>query len=80
MDDIRNRFSRGIHYPFNGKIRFSQIVNGRFLFLKDDRLRIYTDSDYKEITGIKLEEISTIIRDYFDFDLEKFKRLTTIQL
>lgn len=80
MDDIRNRFSRGIQYPFNGKIRFSQIVNGRFLFLKDDRLRIHTDSDYKEITGIKLDEISTIIRDYFDFDLEKFERLTTIRV
>jgi arylamine N-acetyltransferase len=80
MDDIRNRFSRGIHYPFNGKIRFSQIVNGKFLFLKDDRLRIYADFGYKEITGIKPNEISTIIRNYFNFDLEKFELLTTIRI
>lgn len=38
---IENRFTSGIVYPFSDSLRFSQIVDNRFLFLRGDRLEIY---------------------------------------
>lgn len=80
LRDIANRFSTGIQYPFSGKIRFSQIVGNNFLFLKDDTLRIYNDSNCTEITGFSTKSLSETIRKYFHFDIERFEEMHSIQV
>lgn len=80
LKDIANRFSTNIQYPFSGKIRFSQIVKDRFLFLKDTSLKIYGDSEYSEISNIRLQDIPAIIQKYFNFDLKKFEDMYKIKI
>ena len=80
LRDIANRFSSGIQYPFSGKIRFSQIVGKNFLFLKDDSLRIYNDSNCSEISGLSTKSLSDTIRKYFNFDLDAFEKMNSIRI
>jgi len=71
LADIEERFDRGIDYPFSRGLRFSQVVDERFLFLRDDRLEIYSDEEpYLEVTGIQRDELREVLRRWFSFDLD----------
>lgn len=72
MDDIKNRFNANISYPFSGGIRFSQIIQENFLFLRDDTLFIYSnDNAVKKISGITQDHLAETLKQYFNFDMAK---------
>jgi arylamine N-acetyltransferase len=69
LADIDARFSRGIEYPFSRGLRFSQVVRGRFIFLRDDRLEIYEPTGYSEVVGIEEAALAEVLHEYFGFDI-----------
>jgi len=67
---IQQRFSSGIEYPFSSGIRFSQVVCGRFLFLRDDRLMIYSPNEpCRVLEGLAEDQLANTLDVYFGFDL-----------
>jgi len=67
--DIDRRFSSGIVYPFSNSLRFSQIVGDRFLFLRGDRLDIYSESGFDCVEGITKAQVPLILLEHFGCDL-----------
>jgi len=67
--DIAKRFTSGIEYPFSRSLRFSQIVNDRFLFIRGDNLEIYGSGSFEMINGITSSNLPAILRDYFGYNL-----------
>lgn len=63
--DIARRFSSGVVYPFSNSLRFSRVIGERFLFLRGDRLEIYSNNSYEELGDIKPADVSTVISEYF---------------
>jgi hypothetical protein len=51
-------------------VRFSAIVNERFLFLRGDRLEIYNESDFEAVDGIDSVQVPEVLRKYFGFDVQ----------
>ena len=73
--DIKKRFNSDISYPFSQALRFSQVMGERFLFLRDDRLEIYSDKEpYQEKPGIKQEDLREVLHRYFTFNLDRLAR------
>lgn len=71
LTDIEGRFGRGVDYPFSKGLRFSQVIGDRFLFLRDDRLEIYSSSQpYEEILGLDVSRLRETIQEHFGFDIE----------
>ncbi len=66
---IKMRFHSGITYPFMNTFRFSAIVGERFLFLRGERLEIYTDAGLTASLPVAPSEVAATIRDYFGYDL-----------
>ncbi|BBM87110.1 arylamine N-acetyltransferase [Candidatus Uabimicrobium amorphum] len=70
MDDIKNRFDGSVEYPFSTGLRFSQVVDDKFLFLRDDTLLFFCECDKpQDITNIDREKASDIIKKHFQFDV-----------
>lgn len=70
MRAIQQRFHTGIVYPFSAGTRFSQVVGDRFLFLRDDRLEIYSPNEpCRVIEGLADDQLANTLKMYFDFDL-----------
>jgi len=68
--DIDARFTSGIDYPFSRELRFSQVVGERFLFLRHERLEIYSDHEpFQVFDEIKREDLRETLLKHFDFDL-----------
>jgi len=65
--DIERRFSSGVVYPFSHSLRFSRIVGNRFLFLRGDRLEIYSDSSFDEVVGIEPVDVPAVIFHHFGY-------------
>jgi hypothetical protein len=72
--DIRDRFSSGIVYPFSNSFRFSLVVDSRFLFLRGDRLNIYSDLGFECLQGIDDAQVPAVLHDYFGFDVRRLLR------
>ncbi len=72
MADIQGRFNSGIEYPFSNSIRFSLVVANRFLFLRGDRLEIYSDSGFEDVEGIEDARVPSVIDQYFGYDVRPF--------
>ena len=71
LADIESRFASGIEYPFSRGVRFSQVIGERFLFLRDDRLEIYSDAaPFREIGGLSPAQLPHTLERYFGFDIE----------
>tara|TARA_R110001583_G_scaffold158496_1_gene310428 strand:+ start:8738 stop:9526 length:789 start_codon:yes stop_codon:yes gene_type:complete len=75
--DIAGRFSSGIVYPFNNSLRFSLVIGRKFIFLRGDRLEIYSDHDFQTVEGIQDADIPAVILRYFGYDVCSFLRITT---
>jgi hypothetical protein len=75
IKDINKRFTSGINYPFSNSIRFSLIVNNKFLFLRGECLEIYSSDDYMTLDGIKKDNLPSIIMDKFKFKSSLFEYL-----
>jgi len=77
LEEINNRFTDTSIYPFQNSLRFSQVKDNSFYFIKGDTLRIYNDEKQTKMK-LSAEEIFNIIQDVFLFDLTKMKsNLTT---
>lgn len=66
-EEIERRFISGIDYPFNHSLRFSLIVGNKFLFLRGDRLEIYSDIEFLEVSGIEKESLPRILEEQFEY-------------
>ena len=77
--DVEGRFTSGIVYPFSHSLRFSMVVGRRFLFLRGDRLEIYSDSGFESVEGITPRRLPDVLRDYFGYAVEEslMERLST---
>lgn len=69
MEDISFRYEK--LYPFSGKLRFAQIINDQFIFLRDSELSIYSESGVIIKTGNFIEHLRHILDSEFDFDLDR---------
>lgn len=70
LQEIKSRFSTGIVYPFSNSVRFSSVVNDQFLFLRSERLEIYSKAKFEVLDGISRQLIPDIIQQYFGYDIE----------
>ncbi|MDX1279583.1 arylamine N-acetyltransferase [Shewanella colwelliana] len=66
---IVNRFSSNITYPFSNQLRFSMIVEQRFLFIRDTRLEMYSSDGYEEVPNVTKSDIKAVIMKYFNYDI-----------
>jgi arylamine N-acetyltransferase len=67
--EIARRFSSGITYPFSNSLRFSLVMEERFLFLRGDRLEIYSDQGMEIVEGIDEPDVPAVILRHFGFDV-----------
>ena len=67
--DIESRFTSGVEYPFSNSLRFSLVVRERFLFLRGDRLEIYSDNSFEFLEEIEESEVPNVLHEYFGFDI-----------
>lgn len=67
--DIEARFNPGVVYPFSNSLRFSLVVGSRFLFLRGDRLEIYSDSGFECIGGIDATGVPDVLQEYFGYNV-----------
>ena len=67
--EIARRFSSGITYPFKNSLRFSLVMEERFLFLRGDRLEIYSDQGMEILEGIDEPDVPAVILRHFGFDV-----------
>lgn len=72
--EIEARFNSGVVYPFSNSPRFSLVVGDRFLFLRGDRLEIYSDKNFEVIEALGEREIPNIISRYFGCELASLVR------
>ena len=69
---IANRFNET--YPFSNGLRFAQVVNDQFLFLRDLTLYIYNPgNNFPQKIKLKTDMIQTIISTKFRFDMHAFQ-------
>lgn len=75
--DMGNRFSKNIDYPFRNKIRFAQLFDAQFYFLRDDVLYIYINNEnyIKIVNNLKEKDLASTLKKYFNFDLAMFKKI-----
>ncbi|KKO46570.1 hypothetical protein WG68_04515 [Arsukibacterium ikkense] len=66
---IDNRFAADNYYPFSNSLRFSMIVDDRFLFIRDAVLSIYSKKNYEEVPNINQNNIALLVEQYFRFDI-----------
>jgi hypothetical protein len=70
LADIDARFSSGVTYPFSNSLRFSLLVEDKFLFLRGDRLEIYSDKEFDVLEGIEPVQVSEVIQRYFGYEIK----------
>jgi arylamine N-acetyltransferase len=70
LHDIENRFSSGIIYPFSNSLRFSLVVDKKFLFLRGNTLEIFTDSHCDVIEHLDTADLAKLVQQYFHYDLK----------
>jgi len=75
---IKHRFE--MEYPFSDGLRFAQVVEGRFLFLRDLTLSIYSPGNNSP-ENIKLspEQVGLMLSTQFQFDLEAYRKALGIE-
>ena len=69
--DIARRFDAGTVYPFSSSLRFSQVIDDRFLFLRGERLEIYSEDHFEAVEGISMDEAPEVIRQYFGYRVDQ---------
>lgn len=66
-EEIDKRFTSGIDYPFSNSLRFSLVVGDKFLFLRGERLEIYSDNEFLEVNGIEKESLPRLLEEQFKY-------------
>ena len=68
LQDISQRFNRNIVYPFQKYLRFSMVVDDKFLFIRDRCLEVYkSEQNYSEI--LVDENLEMFIQQHFKYDI-----------
>jgi hypothetical protein len=67
--EVATRFSSGVVYPFSNSLRFSLVVDDRFLFLRGERLEIHSDGGVEVVDGIDAAQMSATILGHFRYDI-----------
>ena len=67
--DIEARFTSGVVYPFSNSLRFSLVVRESFLFLRGDRLEIYSDKSFELLEEIEESKVPNVLHEYFGLDI-----------
>ena len=70
LKDIDTRFSTGMVYPFSNSMRFSLVVGNKFLFLRGNRLEIYSDAKFDVVEEIEAAYFPDVIDRYFGYDIQ----------
>jgi arylamine N-acetyltransferase len=77
-DDVRSeveaRFTSGIVYPFDNRLRFSAIVERDFKFLRDSTLYIYSDKGLKHTIPVFRDSLEETILQHFGFSTDLSNR------
>lgn len=71
MQEIANRFTSGIRYPFSDSLRFSMVRGDRFRFLRGDRVFSYQDTQESDFPA-ETPEIASILLQHFDYDIRPY--------
>ena len=58
----------------NKELRFAQIIDNQFLFLRGNQINVYHE-DYKKKYDISSKPIAEVLEKYFRFQLEEFLRV-----
>lgn len=69
--EIERRFNSGVVYPFSRELRFSLVQGNRFLFLRGDRLEIYSDGGIESIEGIDDARAPAVLGEHFGYDVRR---------
>lgn len=69
LKDIENRFDGNLLYPFKNHLRFSQVIEDTFYFLKDNRLKCYNTNEVTEHI-LSEKEIITFLQDKCKFNMK----------
>ena len=70
-NNINNRFAKSIKYPFDNGLRFSMVVDDKFLFIRNNELQFYSDKGCSIIDGVSPNNLSEVIKKHFHFDINK---------
>ena len=74
-------FDKGIGViPPKNSPRFSLVVGDQFLFLRGDRLEIYSDNNFEAIEVFGEQEIPDVISRYFGYALPSLSAFSKIIL
>jgi arylamine N-acetyltransferase len=69
LNEIKERFSSNIAYPFTNRMRFSAIVDDEFRFLRENVLFIYREGNVTQISVAKDQWQNTLL-EYFGWDVK----------
>lgn len=70
INEIKDRFSSGIIYPFTDRMRFSAIVEGEFRFLRDETLYIYRPNGEKVQIIVAKNQWEIALEKYFGWKIK----------
>ena len=62
-------FTNNSEYPFDRGIRFSMVVADRFLFIRNNELQIYSDTEYSYFDIVSPNNLSDIIKEHYYFTI-----------
>jgi len=67
--NMNRRFTNNTEYPFDMGIRFSMVVADRFLFIRNNELQIYSDTEYSSFDIVSPNNLSDIIKEHYYFTI-----------
>lgn len=69
IENITKRFTNKIEYPFDRGLRFSMVVADRFLFIRNNKLQIYSHNECSSLDIVSSNNISDIIKEHYCFNI-----------
>ena len=67
--NINQRFTNNIKYPFDRGLRFSMVFGDKFLFIRNNELQIYSDSESSFLDIVSLDNLTDLIKEYYSFNI-----------
>ncbi|HLV41497.1 MAG TPA: arylamine N-acetyltransferase [Brumimicrobium sp.] len=68
-ENINQRFINNINYPFDRGLRFSMVVEDRFLFIRNNELQIYSDKKWSSLDIVTVDNLPDLIKEYYYFNI-----------
>jgi arylamine N-acetyltransferase len=82
QQDVRRTLARRFDqtYPFSWRLRFAQVVNDEFLFLRDRELSIYSSKSRVDTRSFDWDKLPEVIGRVFSFDVAGFLEATQLRV